>query len=637
MKLSIVIVNYNVKHFLKKLLQSVEKSVVNFEYEVFIVDNNSVDGSTAMVKAEYSNIHLIENNKNVGFSSANNQAIRVAKGEYILLLNPDTIVQEDTFQKVVDFMDAHDDAGGLGIKMIDGKGKFLPESKRGLPTPKVAFYKMTGLSKLFPKSKTFGRYHLSFLNENETHEIDVLSGAFMLLRKSALDKVGLLDEQFFMYGEDIDLSYRIQKGGYKNYYLPTTEIIHYKGESTKKGSLNYVRIFYSAMIIFIEKHFKNSRLITSGLKVGIYARALAAGLGRIFKKIFWPALDASLIFLIFFGLKFIWEEYVKAASNTTYPISFLRFNIPLYISIWLASIFYAGGYDKPLKLKKLTIGLVIGTLLIAAVYGFLDMRYRSSRGMIIAGAVISVALLSLARVVYYILQKDVSSLFKTKLNYAVVGSNEEANEINSFLSKTGLRRNYIGYISKQELSDENYLGKIHQLEEIVKVHKPNEIIFASDSLENKDIIEAMSTLSGRVDFKIAPKGFESIIGSHSKSTAGDLYTIDVGFKISQLAARRNKRTLDLFVGIFTLFLSPILMLLKKEMVLNVFDVLWGSKSWVGYNATDENISELPKIKMGVFYANENIQNPLAHKANLAYAKEYSVWDDVAILFKNLWK
>ncbi len=261
MKLSVVIVNYNVEHFLEQCLLSVRKASKSVDMEVFVVDNISIDGSVEMVRQKFPEVILIANQDNVGFSKANNQAMRIAKGEYVLLLNPDTVVEEDTFIKVVDFMDAHPQAGGLGVKMIDGKGKFLPESKRGLPTPAVAFYKIFGLASLFPKSKKFGRYHLGFLDKEETNEIEILSGAFMLMRKETLDKVGLLDEAFFMYGEDIDLSYRIILGGYKNYYFPETKIIHYKGESTKKSSVNYVFVFYNAMIIFAKKHFSEKTQI----------------------------------------------------------------------------------------------------------------------------------------------------------------------------------------------------------------------------------------------------------------------------------------------------------------------------------------------------------------------------------------
>jgi len=211
-KLSIVIVNYNVRYFLEQCLHSVEEAIEGIEAEVFVVDNNSVDGSNTMVETKFPQFHLIANKENAGFSRANNQAIKIAGGEYILLLNPDTVLEHDTLKKCIQFMDEHPDAGGLGIKMVDGKGKFLPESKRGLPTPTVAFWKIFGLSSLFPKSKIFGKYHLGYLDNDETHEVDVLSGAFMMLRKTTIEKIGMLDESFFMYGEDIDLSYRITKG-----------------------------------------------------------------------------------------------------------------------------------------------------------------------------------------------------------------------------------------------------------------------------------------------------------------------------------------------------------------------------------------------------------------------------------------
>ena len=271
---------------------SVRQAVSNIDAEVFVVDNNSVDDSVEMVREKFPEVILIANKDNPGFSIANNQAISQSKGRYVLLLNPDTVVEEDTFEKCIRFMDAHPEAGGLGVKMIDGSGRFLPESKRGFPSPKVAFFKTFGLAKLFPKSKVFNHYHLGYLDKNENHEVEVLAGAFMWLRKSVLNEIGLLDETFFMYGEDIDLSYRIVKSGYKNYYLSDTTIIHYKGESTKKGSLNYVKTFYKAMIIFARKHFQGEKawLFIRMLQVAIYFRAFITLINNFLKN---PRLDVS--------------------------------------------------------------------------------------------------------------------------------------------------------------------------------------------------------------------------------------------------------------------------------------------------------------------------------------------------------
>jgi GT2 family glycosyltransferase len=248
-------VSYNVRDLLQQALDSLIDAAEGLQYEIFVVDNASKDHTVEMVKEKYPPIHLIVNQKNIGFSKANNQAILKAKGKYILVINPDTITSADTIHKVIKFMNQHDDAGGLGVRMINAQGRFLKESKRGLPTPWAAFVKFVGLSKIFPTSKLLNRYYMGWIDEYQISEIEVLAGAFMLLRKKALDKVGLFDETFFMYGEDIDLSYRLSLAGYKNYYFPETYIIHFKGQSTRKLSLRYIQSFYGAMFIFVRKYF----------------------------------------------------------------------------------------------------------------------------------------------------------------------------------------------------------------------------------------------------------------------------------------------------------------------------------------------------------------------------------------------
>ena len=249
-ELSIIIVNYNVKHFLEQCLQSVFDACKNINAEVIVVDNNSHDASCEMITQKFSDVKIIANKDNTGFSKANNQGVAIAKGEYVLILNPDTVVAEDTFEKILDFAKTKNNLGALGVKLIDGTGTFLPESKRGIPTPKVSFNKLTGIS-----SKQTGKYYASHLKENEAGVIEVLVGAFMLIKRSIYNEVKGFDEDYFMYGEDIDLSYKIHKKGYQNYYYPKTKIIHYKGESTKKD-VKYLKHFYGAMKIFYDKHFK---------------------------------------------------------------------------------------------------------------------------------------------------------------------------------------------------------------------------------------------------------------------------------------------------------------------------------------------------------------------------------------------
>ena len=276
MKLSIIIVNYNVKYYLEQCLTSVERALAGIEGEVTVVDNHSSDGSLAYLKPRFPHVTFIESNHNLGFARANNIAIRQSRGEYVLMLNPDTIVGEQTLKEVMAFMDSHPKAGAAGVQMLKANGEKANESRRGLPTPMTAFYKMTGLCARYPRHKRLGHYYMGYLPWDEPGQIEVISGAFLMVRKSVLDKVGLLDEDYFMYGEDIDLSYRILKGGYENWYVPA-RILHYKGESTQKSSFRYVHVFYEAMLIFIRKHYGHlGFLLGIPIRVAVYAKAAMA-------------------------------------------------------------------------------------------------------------------------------------------------------------------------------------------------------------------------------------------------------------------------------------------------------------------------------------------------------------------------
>ena len=276
MKLSIIIVNYNVRAYLEQCLQSVQKALNGIDGEVFVVDNHSEDDSVAVLRTDYPWVRLIENQENVGFARANNLAIRQSDAEYVLLLNPDTVVDEDTLRQSLTFMDAHPKAGGAGVMMHNADDTLAPESRRAIPTPWVSCLKMLGFTK---------RYYMSHLPWDQPSQIEIISGAFCLLRKKALDEIGLLDEAFFMYGEDIDLSYRLLKGGWQNWYLPYS-IIHFKGKSTQKSDYRYVHIFYQAMLIFFRKHYGHlSFFYTMPVKMAIYFRAAIALTDLLRKKL----------------------------------------------------------------------------------------------------------------------------------------------------------------------------------------------------------------------------------------------------------------------------------------------------------------------------------------------------------------
>lgn len=649
MDLSIIIVNYNVKHFLEQCLHSVKKASVQIKAEVFVVDNNSVDGSVGEIRSKFPWVKLIANPENVGFSKANNQAIRKSAGRYVLLLNPDTVVEESTFRQCITFMDEHPDAGAMGVKMIDGKGIFLPESKRSLPTPLVSFYKMFGLSSLFPTSKRFGKYHLGYLDKEETHQVEVLAGAFMFLRKEVLEQTGLLDETFFMYGEDIDLSYRITKAGYRNYYHPGTTIIHYKGESTKKGSLNYVKMFYQAMIIFAGKHFttRKARTFSILIYLAIYFRA-ALSLGRRFiKKTYRPVLDAALIFLGYlFALPF-WEQ-VRFDMPGYYPPLFLQAVVPAYILVWLISLYYSGGYDKPVKPLGFLRGHLAGTLMILVIYAMLPLDWRFSRALIFMGSLWAIISTTGLRILLHLAGiSDYTFDLNKQKRMVIVGRGEEAKRVAKLLLDTQAKPNIIGYVSPSPGDPEaDTLGHIGQIDEIISIHKIDEIVFCARDLSSQVIIGIMSRLIGTsTDFKIAPPESLSIIGSNSINTAGDLYTIHFN-SIGKESNRRNKRLLDVLISLLLLPGFPFWILFTKgkfRSLLSLLRVLMGFRTWVAYlNPEGHDMTGLPTLKKGILnpasYRRENSLSPdRVKEINVVYAKDYRVFNDLLIITRSFRK
>jgi GT2 family glycosyltransferase len=273
MQISVIILNYNVRYFLEQCVLSVQKALENIDGEIIVVDNNSSDDSCAMMKSRFPEVILIENSTNAGFPKGNNIGVAQAKGEYICILNPDTVVAEDTFDKILSFAESKSDMGIVGCKLIDGTGNFLPECKRGVPTPFVAFTKVFGLYKFFPKSKVFGRYYAEHIDQNQSGKVDILVGAFMVMKRAVYEEVGGFDENCFMYSDDIDLSYMVLKSGRSNYYFHETTVVHYKGESTVRDGL-YMKRFREAMHFFYRKHFKQSLFFDVFMRIGAFIFSL---------------------------------------------------------------------------------------------------------------------------------------------------------------------------------------------------------------------------------------------------------------------------------------------------------------------------------------------------------------------------
>jgi GT2 family glycosyltransferase len=632
MKLSVVIVNYNVRAYLEQCLRTVYEALDGIDGEVFVVDNLSTDGSVELVRDKFPQVQLIANRENVGFSRANNQAIRVAKGDYVLLLNPDTVVAEDVFRKVLEFMDAHPRCGGLGVKMIDGTGRFLPESKRGLPTPQVAFFKIIGLTRLFPQSRVFGRYHLGHLPEDEAAPIEILSGACMFLRKKTLDEVGLLDESFFMYGEDIDLSYRITLGGYENWYFPDVRIIHYKGESTKKSSVNYVFVFYNAMAIFAKKHFtqKSAGIFPALINGSIYLSAAGAIAVRFLNRAMLPILDLLAMVLV---LALVVP--VVPVRWSLFPELGVDMVIALFTLAWIGSW---GGYDRPVRpLRPL---LAMGTLFVLTtiVRYAINGDLQEVAGMALLFGWSTFLMLAVRTGLHLLRIKGYGMRRRERERIIAVGSELESTRALALLWQTHYGLGWTTHLSPEEVRKDAGLVK-----RTIEQHGAGEVVFCANDMPWGEIIGHIEMLrSGSAEIKIAQPDREFIIGPSSIESLQDLYILE-GRTIGSPAGRRAKRLLDLAVSVFLTIAAPVLVWFvpgPSRYFRNIGDVLSGRKSWVGYSSAIPRSTKLPALPPGVLDTATGLQgdqlDPLTlARLNSTYAKDYSPIEDLRILVQGI--
>lgn len=629
MELSVVIVNYNVKAYLEQCLHTVEKAIAGIAGEVFVVDNQSTDGSVELVREKFPWVRLIANQDNVGFSRANNQAIREAQGDYVLLLNPDTVVGEDVFRKVIDFMNAHPKAGGLGVKMIDGTGHFLPESKRGLPTPQVAFFKIIGLTRLFPKSRLFGRYHLGHLPENEAAPIEILSGACMFLRKRTLDEVGLLDESFFMYGEDIDLSYRITLGGYENWYFPEARIIHYKGESTKKSSVNYVFVFYNAMAIFAKKHFtaRSAGIFPLLINGSIYLSATAALVRRFVERTFLLLLDLLLVF---------GTLALSPVVPQRWPI-IQEVGIDLLIGglvVGWSALF--GAYDRPLRPFAPLMAMLAPAITLFALLALGTLDRDVAIDLITMAGVWALAATIMRAVLFQLRIKGMGIRRKERERVLAIGTPAEARRTLALLWQThfGLGR----AVSVEPEAPEAAVGA---LRERIAQERIGEVVFCAQDLGWSRIINYLEQLRRRgTEFKIAQPGVSFIIGPSSIESLQDLFVLPA-YSVKDPGSQRNRRIVDLGVSLVVLLTFPLLAWMyaaPRQAVRNAWEVLWGRRTWVGYAPPLPTSGRLPGLPPSVLppVPAEELPPPglLRDRLNILYAKDQHLWHDLRTVFRS---
>lgn len=547
---------------MKQTLESVYKSLSGIETEVFVVDNNSFDGSTQMVKSTYPDVILIENSENQGFSKANNKAIKRARGDYVLILNPDTVVQEDTFKTLIKFLDEHPEAGAASCKVLNADGTLQLACRRSTPTPLVVLPKILGLSTLFPKSNLLAKYNLTYLDEDEVSEVDAVSGSFVMVRKTVIEEIGLFDEDFFMYGEDLDWFFRMRKAGYKIYYVPHTKIIHYKGESIRAAGYDAIGMFYKAQIQFVKKHFSKSKSVFAVmfLYFGIVLRGLLSYAVKTGVSLAPLMMDTILMQLsLLLAVRFKFGSFNEINDYLLVD--------GFYTAVWLLSFYIIGVYKKRrLSATYAAWGVIIG-FFVNTTFTFFFKQFAYSREVLIWLVLLNIILLPAWRIVIRLARKTgmipfLGTLGKTMnlRRTAIVASEEEAKRITQkILDRFEYGYSIEGFIDKNSpdsfLNNSTYLGNVTDIAEIVSARKITDIIFSSESYSYEEVMDIIDKVKhNKMNFKIVPKQMDFIIGKSSVESIEELPFIEIEFNIDKIINRIIKRSLDLIISTLSLIL-----------------------------------------------------------------------------------
>ncbi|HSD64495.1 MAG TPA: glycosyltransferase [Ignavibacteriaceae bacterium] len=653
MDLSIIIVNYNVKEFLQNLIHSIRKAAQNLQYEIIIVDNASMDGSVECISEKFHDVHLIANTVNKGFGKANNQALKIAKGNYFLLINPDSIVSEDTLVKMISFFETHPAAGLAGCKILNPDGTLQLACRRSFPGPWTSFCKVTGLSTLFPDSKLFARYNLTYKDENKSYEVDAISGSFMMMKREVYEKIGGFDEDFFMYGEDLDLCYRIQKAGYKVFYVHETQVIHYKGESTRRSSLDETKFFYDAMHLFVKKHLSSSLLVQFILRTAIGVRKILAFLGR--RKLVWFAI---ILDFIFYDLSLFLSEIIYQSirpSWTGFPqFSFsIVFTIPALSYVIVASII--GVYRKnSLSILKSFAAIVISFFILSSLTFFFK-EFAYSRAVVILTYLILFLTLVLWRVILKLgFKVGVSREAYLSKRTLIVGIKETAVKLADTLNSRHVDYHTIaGLISLtpkeigQIYGQWEVVGSLGNIIKVIRERKIDEVIFSPQELSYSQMMSVVSTCQNEnTEFKIVGNNLDFLIGKASVSVLDEIPLIEIRYNITSPVMKFLKTAFDYTLAVFILFLIyPFIYLIAragsgesdfKRFILGVPLIFTGKVSFVGPKDPSgyKDLFLGKKGLTGLWYI-DTVEDKDVEKLDILYAKNQNIWFDLEILAKSL--
>ncbi len=639
LKISIIIVNYNVKDFLLQCLRSIENSKFDGEIETIVVDNNSTDGSTEFLKPLFPNVSFIELEENLGFAKANNIGIKKASGKYALILNPDAILERDTLQIMSDYMESHPEVSCAGCKVLNPDGTFQLACRRGFPTPWASFSKLFGLQKLFPKTKLFASYNQTFRDENETYYIDAIMGAFMFCRREALLKVGGFDEDFFMYGEDLDLCYRLWQSGGKIAYVSETSIIHYKGESSKRSSIDQVKRFYEAMEIFAKKHYSRSSLFLAFIKLGIFLRSIIAKANKRKKEIIvilWDLISINLALIISsyyrFGSPFAFPDYA-------YPTVFVAVSLVLIFSMFSVGEYFE---TKP-TIRRALFGLMVAFFILSSLTYYFK-QFAFSRGVALATIGLTAISAAFIRAALALLEKTKGSQSDRRI--AFIGVNDKTNKIIEALNDSGARNiNIVGIIAagdeKNVSSDYPIIGNAERLPQIIQARKIDEIIITDSELARKKFVKLAESASNfQTRFHIAEE-YEELLASRIASEISGKTFDEPVLNIDKLRNRLLKRAVDIALSLTLLtVLLPISLVFFKNRIGDFIEILKGKRSFIGVYPIKEDVSKAGKPGLlGLAHISKpsSLSPKAIKKLNDYYRQNYSFSLDLDIVLKSLFR
>ncbi len=646
-RVSVIIVSYNVRGFLENLLASLRHALDKIESEIIVVDNFSDDDTVDSLKKSHPEVELIENRVNVGFGRANNQGVKASSGEYLLLINPDSIVEENTVQEMIGFVESHSDAGAAGCKILNADGSLQKACRRSFPTPWVALSKIFGLSAIFPKSRLCGRYNLTYLDPKEEHEVDAISGSFMFMRRKVFEQVGGFDEDYFMYGEDIDLCFKIKQAGYKVYYTPATSVIHFKGESTRKSNINRTYEFYRAMSIFVGKRYGQRSLLSMLLRVAILINRQTQSALAVLRNALPLIVDFAVSVCVMFIGEFLRTDKLYGIPSYGRPYFYIA---PAIVLVMFGAGFGIYGENK-YSFRFSLLSTVLTFLLFSSLTYFFK-AFAFSRFIVLIAGLIMMFVIPGWRLVYQ-LRSSVGSrrhpVFGRRT--LVVGMDDRAVElIKKIRGKISMGYDIVGIVS-EDVSDESRLlgirvvGAIADLPRVVRELKIDDIVFASGRVSYSQVLQAVASVdTPAVSFKLVPDTMDVIIGKTYVDGLADVPFVDIDYNINRTRSRVAKRIFDILFSLAGIvLLSPVSLSKRDTAARRVFvklpKVLMGEWSVVGRSegyrqGTDEVFGKMGVTGVVQLNRGQSLSAEEVEKLYIYYARNQSIALDLEIIAKS---